>query len=74
MPREKSDTRAHDAVRNYIMYDAVCEALKVTRSLRHAYRLAEKNLAAEWGPGTHHAKSAGRIRHAYETVRKHLDS
>jgi hypothetical protein len=74
MPREKSDARAHDAVRNYIMYDAVCEALKVTSSLRRAYRLAEKKLAAELGPGTHHAKGTSRIRHAYETVRKHLRS
>jgi hypothetical protein len=72
--RRKSDARAHDAVRNYIMYEAVCEALKVTNSLRRAYRLAEKSLAAEWGPGTHHAKGTSRLRHAYETVCKHLRS
>ena len=73
IPREKSNTRAHDAVRNYIMYDAVCEALKVTRSLRQAYRIAERNLIAAYGSDDHHAKSVGRIRHAYETVRKQLD-
>lgn len=65
--------RVPDAVNNYIMYDAVHEALQMTPkpSLRQAFRIAQRELRA-YDPAM--KLSIGRIRYAYEVWLKKKSS
>jgi hypothetical protein len=71
--------RPMDAVRNYIIYDAVCDALKTMQnpSLRKAYALARQYLRIEWPNdpvlGVGKGASVGAIRAAYEKMRLNLE-
>jgi hypothetical protein len=69
---QKTMGRPFDAVWNYIVYEAVCEALSNKGSLRQAYRLAQEALQRDWSEYAH--LSVGNIRFIHQTVKKHLSS
>jgi len=76
--RKKIGHRAPDAVNNYIMYQAVCEALEAMAksprpNMTKAYQVASRNLKAEWKGISSYVKfSPGRVRYAYELIVKKL--
>jgi hypothetical protein len=68
-PRAKGmPHRVGDAVRNFIIYDAVSESIKAGASVRVACRAAQKKLRSEWGEHL----SAKTINAVFYTMVKHF--